>query len=149
MPSRADTFKDLGFRYGPRLHRALMGLTGGRFAGSFGGMPVVTLTTIGRKSGLKRTTMLTPPIIDDSRVVLVASKGGDHRNPEWFLNLEANPEVEIAVRGRDPKPYRAREANAEEKAELWPEIVSIHKGYADYQKRTSRDIPVVICEQSS
>jgi deazaflavin-dependent oxidoreductase (nitroreductase family) len=148
MPSRTDTIKDLGFRYVPRLHRALMGLTGGRFVGSFGGMPVIVLTTTGRKSGLQRATVLTPPIIEDSRVVLVASKGGDDRNPEWFLNLQAHPDVEIAVKGQDPKAYRARVATAEEKAELWPQIVSAYKGYAGYQKRTSRDIPVVICEPS-
>jgi deazaflavin-dependent oxidoreductase (nitroreductase family) len=146
MPSRTDAIKDLGFRYVPRLHRALMDLTGGRFVGSFSGMPVVVLTTIGRKSGQKRSTMLTPPLLDESRVVLVASKGGDDRNPEWLLNLEANPDVEIALKGRDPKPYRARVATAEEKASLWPQIVSAYKGYAGYQKRTSRDIPVVICE---
>jgi deazaflavin-dependent oxidoreductase (nitroreductase family) len=146
MPSRTDAIKDLGFRYVPRLHRVLMGLTGGKYVGSFQGMPVVVLTTIGRKSGQKRSTMLTPPIIDDSQVVLVASKGGDDRNPEWFLNLQANPDVEIAVKGQDPKAYRARVATTEEKAELWPQIVSVYQGYAGYQKRTSRDIPVVICE---
>jgi deazaflavin-dependent oxidoreductase (nitroreductase family) len=146
MPSRSDQIKDLGFRYVPRLHRALMGLTGGWFVGSFSGMPVVVLTTTGRKSGLKRSTTLTPPIVDDSQVVLVASKGGDNRNPEWFLNLQSNPDVEIAVKGQDPKAYRARVATAEEKAELWPQIVSVYKGYAGYQKRTSRDIPLVICE---
>jgi len=149
MPSRTDAIKDLGFKYVPKLHRALMGLPGGHFVSSFSGMPVVELTTVGRKSGLKRTTLLTPPIIDDTRVVLVASKGGDDRNPEWFLNLQANPDVEIAVKGRDPKPYRARVATAEEKADLWPQIVSSYKGYAGYQKRTSRDIPLVICEPAA
>ena len=148
MPSRRDAIADIGFRYVPKLHRGLMKLTGGRFVGSFFGMPVVNLTTTGRKSGLKRTTVLTAPVVEDTRVVVVASKGGDDRNPEWFLNLQANPDVELAIKGRDPRPYRARVASADEKAELWSQIVSVYKGYAGYQKRTSRDIPVVILEPS-
>lgn len=77
--------------------------------------------------------------------MLVASKGGDDRNPEWHKNLVADPDVELTVLGAT-LPYRARTATPEEKAELWPQITAKYKGYANYQKRTSRDIPVVICE---
>ena len=75
----------------------------------------------------------------------MASKGGDDRNPEWYLNLTANPGVDVTLNGTTT-PMRARTASAEEKAELWPTIVAAYKGYAGYQKRTDRDIPVVICE---
>ena len=63
----------------------------------------------------------------------------------WLLNLQANPDVELTVAGQD-RALRARVASPEEKAELWPQIVAAYKGYAGYQSRTSRDIPVVICE---
>jgi deazaflavin-dependent oxidoreductase (nitroreductase family) len=143
--STADQIKDFGFRLVPRLHRALLAATGGRILSSFSGMPVVRVHTTGRKSGLRRTTTLTAPIFETDRVLLVASKGGDDRNPEWFLNLSADPDIEVTVAGQT-RLMRARVASTAEKAELWPAIVSKYKGYAGYQKRTPRDIPVVICE---
>jgi deazaflavin-dependent oxidoreductase (nitroreductase family) len=105
----------------------------------------VELHTTGRRSGQRRSTMLTAPIHTDSEVVLVASKGGDDRHPEWYLNLVANPDVELTIAGVTT-PWRARTATAEQKAALWPRIVTAYKGYAGYQRRTSRDIPVVVCE---
>ena len=89
--------------------------------------------------------MLTAPVHDDQRVVLVASKGGDDRDPQWYRNLRANPDVEITIDG-ETKKMQARTASVEEKAALWPDIVATYKGYASYQKRANRDIPVVICE---
>jgi deazaflavin-dependent oxidoreductase (nitroreductase family) len=117
----------------------------GRLLNRFFGMPVVRLTTTGRKSGKQRATMLTTPVHDGDRVVLVASYGGDDRHPAWFLNLRANPDVQIIMLGRR-RAMRARVATAEEKAELWPRIVAAYKGYGGYQQRTDRDIPVVILE---
>ncbi len=140
-----DDLKDLGFKYGPMFHRAVIRISGGRLFNSLGGMPILELHTIGRKTGEPRVTTLSSPIISADRVVLVASKGGDDRNPAWLLNLEANPEVEVVVAGQK-RLMRARVASAEEKAELWPQIVAAYKGYEGYQKRTGRDIPVVICE---
>ena len=94
--------------------------------------------------------MLTAPILEAGRVVLVASKGGDDRDPEWFRNLVANPEVEIKIISTgETRKLRARVASPEEKAELWPKIVAAYKGYAGYQNRTQRDIPVVICEAAA
>lgn len=145
--TRQDDLKDLGFKYVPMLHRALITISGGRVMNSFGGMPVVELQTTGRKTGKARVTTLTAPIASDERVVVVASKGGDDRNPTWFLNLQANPDVEVTVAGTR-RAMRARVASAEEKAELWPQIVAAYQGYANYQKRTQRDIPVVVCEPS-
>jgi deazaflavin-dependent oxidoreductase (nitroreductase family) len=108
-------------------------------------MPAVELTTTGRKSGEPRTTMLTSPVHDDGRVVLIASKGGDDRDPQWYLNLTANPDVEVAMNGQT-RSMRARTASPEEKTALWPDIVAAYKGYDGYQKKSARDIPVVICE---
>ena len=127
------------------VHRTVLKLSGGRIGSSFGAMPTVELHTTGRKSGQRRSTMLTAPVHDDGRYVLVASKGGDDRHPEWYLNLVAEPDVELTVGGTTMR-MTARTATAEEKAELWPQIVSAFKGYAGYQRRSARDIPVVICE---
>ena len=110
-------------------------------------MQPVELTTIGRKTGLRRATLLTSPIYAEDRVVLVASKGGYSDDPIWYKNLAANPEVEITV-GEGTRKMRARTASPDEKATLWPELVKVYKGYAGYQRNTTRDIPVVICEPS-
>lgn len=127
------------------IHRAALVLTGGRVGWKLGSMTAVQLHTIGRSSGQRRSTMLSAPISDRNRFVLVASKGGDDRQPQWYLNLVANPDVELTVRDKTFR-MRARTATPAEKAELWPRIVSINPGYASYQQKTSRDIPVVICE---
>jgi deazaflavin-dependent oxidoreductase (nitroreductase family) len=89
--------------------------------------------------------MLTAPIIDGDRVVLVASKGGDDRDPDWYRNLMAHPEAELTAAGQH-RLVRARRASPDEKAELWPRVVAAYRGYAGYQRRTERDIPLVICE---
>ena len=89
--------------------------------------------------------MLASPVHDENRVILVASKGGDERNPQWYLNLSANPDVELTMNGETRK-MRARTASPEEKAALWPDILAAYKHYAGYQERSGRDIPVVICE---
>jgi deazaflavin-dependent oxidoreductase (nitroreductase family) len=129
-------------------HRTLLKLTGGRFPRSVLGMKPVELHTIGRTSGQRRSTMLSSPLYDENRVVVVASKGGHEEHPQWYRNLAANPDVEITVDGAT-RPMRARTASPEEKAELWPQIVAVYKGYAGYQRNTTRDIPVVICEPRS
>lgn len=126
-------------------HRAVLALSRGRLGWTIGPMPAVELHTIGRVSGNRRSTMLTSPVHGDARWVLVASKGGDDRDPEWYRNLVANPDVELTVRGRTFAAH-ARTATSAEKAELWPQIVAVNPGYAGYQRKTKRDIPVVICE---
>jgi deazaflavin-dependent oxidoreductase (nitroreductase family) len=140
-----STAKDLLFRIGTWLHRAVLRVTGGRLLGRAGGMPVVLLTTKGRRSGRRRTTVLTSPVQEGDRVALVASYGGDDRHPAWFLNLRADPEVELTLHG-STRPMRARVASAEEKAALWPRVVDRYPGYGRYQERTGRDIPVVLLE---
>src|SRR5680860_236404 len=126
-------------------HRALLKLSGGRFLRAIGPMPAVELHTIGRTSGKRRSAMLTAPVHGDGRYVLVASKGGGDRDPQWYVNLVANPDVELTVDG-DTLLMRARTATPSEKAELWPAITAAYRGYAGYQRKSPREIPVVICE---
>jgi deazaflavin-dependent oxidoreductase (nitroreductase family) len=145
MAGQRNKVVDVGFKVMNGVHRGIFAATGGRFPRTLLGMPAVELRTIGRKSGQTRTTMLTSPIHDDTRVVLVASKGGDDRDPQWYRNLSANPDVELLIDGTTRK-MRARTASPEEKAALWPDIVTAYKYYDSYQKRADRDIPVVICE---
>jgi deazaflavin-dependent oxidoreductase (nitroreductase family) len=136
---------DIGFKAVTQVHRTIVHVTSGRVLGSFAGMPVVELHTVGRRSGLPRSTMLTAPVIDGDRIMLVASKGGDDRDPDWYRNLVADPDIELTIGGRR-RPMRARRASPEEKAELWPRVVAAYGGYGGYQGRTERDIPLVICE---
>jgi deazaflavin-dependent oxidoreductase (nitroreductase family) len=145
MAEQRNRVVDVGFKVMNGVHRGIFVATGGRFPRTLLGMAAVELRTIGRKSGQSRTTMLTSPIHDDTRVVLVASKGGDHRDPQWYRNLSANPDVELVIDGRT-RTMRARTASPEEKTALWPDIVAAYKYYDSYQKRADRDIPVVICE---
>src|SRR3954462_2627675 len=134
-----EGIKDVFARGANVLHRAVLKGSGGRIGSKGFGMPVVILTTTGRKSGKRRSTMLTSPVHDDNRVVLVASYGGDDRNPSGFLNLPDNPGVE-PTRNGTTRAMKAHVASAEEKAELWPEVVAKYKGYAQYQTRTDREI---------
>ncbi len=140
-----DALTDLIMKAGNIGHRTLLTVSGGRLGNRIGPMPVLQLHTTGRTSGKRRTTMLTAPVHDGDTVVLVASKGGDDRDPDWYRNLLAHPEVEVTMDGQT-RPMRARTATAEEKQELWPGIVRAYRGYEGYQKRTDREIPVVICE---
>lgn len=135
--------KDVLFQGINAFHRSLLRATGGRVGRSLAGMPVVILETTGRKSGEARRTMLTAPVVDGDDVVLVASYGGDSRHPAWYLNLTAQPDVVLEMGGQR-REMRARTVSAEEKAALWPRIVKSYRGYAGYQKRTDRDIPVVL-----
>lgn len=140
-----ETLTDVGMKGMNLAHRGLLTVSGGRLGSKLGPMPVVQLHTTGRTSGKRRTTMLTAPIVEDDRYVLVASKGGDDRDPDWYRNLVANPDIELTVDG-ETSTYTARVATDDEKAEMWPRIVQAYKGYAGYQERTDRDIPVVVCE---
>jgi deazaflavin-dependent oxidoreductase (nitroreductase family) len=135
------TRKDAFYKVGTGIHRAIFNVSKGRIFGRAFGMPL----TIGRRSGKARATMLSVPIIDGDRLVLVASFGGDDRHPAWYLNLRSNPEVRVTIAG-STRTMVARIATEEERAELWPQIISVFEGYARYQKRTERPIPVVILE---
>jgi len=121
----------------------LFRVSGGRLGGRMpGGQPVLLLTTIGRKSGQPHTAPLLY-LKEGDVYVVVASKGGMSHHPLWFKNLEANPRVEVEV-GSSKLVMNARQATANEKAAVWPKLVAMYPSYADYQKRTTRDIPVVL-----
>ena len=118
-------------------------LSGGRIWGKWlQGGPILLLTTVGRRSGRAHTTPLLY-LREGDDIVIVASKGGMPRHPDWFLNLEADANVEVEI-GADRTLMKARRASVEEKKTLWPRLVAMYSDYADYQARTTRDIPVVI-----
>jgi deazaflavin-dependent oxidoreductase (nitroreductase family) len=105
-------------------------------------LPVLVLTTTGRRSGKPRTVPLTY-FEDDDDLVLVASYGGRPNDPDWFLNIQAEPEVEVTI-GGERRRMNARRAMPEERARLWPLIVAGYRGYAAYQAKTTREIPLVL-----
>jgi deazaflavin-dependent oxidoreductase (nitroreductase family) len=128
------------------MHRAALKVSGGRLGWEAAKMPVVQLTTIGRKSGEPRTVMLTSPVQQGDTIVIVASKGGADHHPAWFLNLRDNPNVEVASKGEPMHKMTARVATAEERSDLWPVIIAKYKGYAGYQTKTEREIPLVMLD---
>ncbi|ORM14307.1 nitroreductase family deazaflavin-dependent oxidoreductase [Prescottella equi] len=130
-----------------KLYRATGGRLGGkwRVGSAFPwGIPVCLLTTTGRKSGQPRVSPLLF-LEDGDRVILVASQGGLPKNPMWYLNIRANPEVTIQIKSRI-RTMRARVATDQGRAELWPRLVDMYADFDNYQSWTDRQIPVVICE---
>jgi deazaflavin-dependent oxidoreductase (nitroreductase family) len=140
VPSR------LTFRVMNRAHRVVLRATGGRLGWFVPGyrMPVVELTTIGRKSGRARTTLLTSPYQDESTIVVIASAGGNDRHPAWYLNIVRNPNVAVTLGGKPARQMTAEVAGPEERTRLWPIVTRDHPNYAAYQRRTKREIPVVL-----
>lgn len=126
------------------IHRAFLRVSGGRIGYEVSGMPVLELVTTGRRSGASRALMLTSPMRDGEAYVVVASRGGDDQHPAWFLNLRDDPHVQVAVAGGPRLPMVANIATAEERARMWPQIAASHQNYANYQKRTQREIPLVL-----
>ena len=132
-------------KFASRLNVWLYEKTDGRLGGKFvvGGAPVCLVTMTGRKSGKRLTTPLIHiPHGDD--VLLVASQGGLDSHPLWYKNLVANPAVEINAFG-NVRAMLARQATPAEKLALWPTIRAVHPDFDEYQARTDRDIPVMIC----
>src|SRR5689334_13978968 len=112
------------------VHRALLKLSFGKAGYTISGMPVLELTTIGRKSGEPRSIVPTSALQEGDTIMVIASRGGDPTHPAWYHNLVANPDVQVAWRDEPAKPMRARIANAEERARLWPIITKRHRNYA-------------------
>ena len=140
--------KDAVFKAVTRFHRLVFDLSKGKLTGKAMSMPVLKLTTTGRKSGEPRSTMLTTPLVEGDNLILVASYGGDDRDPMWFSNIVANPEVEVVMNGSNKK-MRARVAEGDERTRLWEALTADHANYAGYQRKTSRQIPVVVLEPRS
>lgn len=123
-------------------YRASGGLIGHRIPGF--AAPMLLLEHVGAKSGARRTSPLLY-IPDGDDVAIIASKGGYPKHPAWFHNLRANPET-IARIGRERRPVRARVAAGAERERLWNRALELYPTYADYQRRTPREIPVVVLE---
>jgi deazaflavin-dependent oxidoreductase (nitroreductase family) len=123
------------------IYRATNGLIGHRFPA---GPPMLLLDHVGAKSAIKRTTPLV--YIDDGRdVVIVASKGGYPKHPAWYHNLIANPDTTVQI-GSERRPVHARVATRPERERLWPKAIEAYAGYAGYQARAEREIPLVILQ---
>jgi deazaflavin-dependent oxidoreductase (nitroreductase family) len=125
-----------------RVHRAVVRVGGGRVLGRVAGMPVLLLTTRGRRTGKQRTVPLTY-LRDGGDLVIVGSFGGSDRAPAWWLNLEHDRRAAVQLDG-STIAVSARTADASERARLWPIVISAHPGYARYQSRTRRRIPIVL-----
>jgi len=128
-----------------RVNTWIYRLSGGRLGARWMyGAPVLLLTTIGRKSHQPRTTPLLY-LEDGQRVLLVGSQGGMSKDPLWVANIDANADVEIEI-GSDRRKMRGRRGSKEEKARYWPALTRMYPDFADYQARTTRDIPVIVLE---
>ncbi len=137
---------DVGFKAMNAIHRIVLKVSGGRAGWTAMDMPVLELTTTGRKSGQPRSVMLTSPLQEGAVLVVVASRGGDDNAPAWFLNLRENPGVEVSLQGGRRQHMHARVASPAERSRLWPLVTADHKNYADYQTKTTREIPLVLLE---
>jgi deazaflavin-dependent oxidoreductase (nitroreductase family) len=125
------------------LNTRLYRLTNGRIGGTYlHGVPVLLLTVVGRKSG-KRITVPLTYLQDGERSIVAASRSGMEQHPLWYLNLVANPDVEVQ-RGSEIRPMRAHTADDEERAHYWPKLVAVNPDYGKYQAITTRKVPVVI-----
>lgn len=116
----------------------------GKFGGTFQKAPVALLTTTGRKSGEPRVSPLLY-LREEDRVILVASKGGSDKHPQWYLNLKANPKVSVQIKD-EVLQLQARDATEAERAEYWPKLNAMYPAFDDYRSWTDRVIPVVICD---
>ncbi len=130
------------------IHRTMMTVSGGKLGWTAGKMPVLELTTTGRKSGAARSTMLTAPWQDGDRMAIIASAGGNDGHPAWFLNLRENPSVTVRTADGTSKMV-ARITTGDERASIWDTVTAKYKNYADYQTKTEREIPVVVLEPAS
>jgi deazaflavin-dependent oxidoreductase (nitroreductase family) len=128
------------------LHEGVFRATKGRTLNTLMGMPVLLVTTTGRKTHEPRSVMLTTPLIDDDRIVLVASNGGSDQHPAWYHNVCADPQVTVLHDGAEHRLH-AHVADEAEHDELWPLVKDRYPGYAWYQDKTDRRLPLVIVER--
>jgi deazaflavin-dependent oxidoreductase (nitroreductase family) len=148
IPVKYEKLVRLGAKMFSRLNVVVYKLSGGRLMNKGpADKPICIVTMTGRKTGKKREVPLMH-VPSGDRKILVASLGGISKNPVWYYNLKANPEVTITVDGVT-RAYRTREVSPDEKASLWPTIVEAYPPYDEYQARTDRDIPVFVCDPVS
>ncbi len=146
MPGKVNPIRNrreaLGIKALSWLHRIVYSLTGGRLLGVVAGAPVLLLTTTGHRTGKQRTKPLLY-LMEDGAYVVVASYGGRLSNPAWYRNLQSHPAALIQVNNRRLR-VKAEIVPVKTRAGLWPKLTAMYPGYADYQARTLREIPVVI-----
>lgn len=131
-------------KYFTRAHVWVYRRTNGRLGARLLRYPAALITTTGRRSGLPRTAA-TLYLRDGDRVVLPASFGGRDQYPAWYLNIRAQSEVEVQVRG-DRLRMRARDATDDERARYWPALTELYPPYRNYREAADRPIPLVVCE---
>ena len=132
----------LAWKLGSGVHAGVYRATGGKLFGRMGKSPILLLNTVGRKTGRKRTSPLLY-VMDGEDFVIIASKGGAAAHPAWYLNLRANPEATVEIGDREVQ-VEAEVADPEEKARLWQKMVEMYPAYDDYQRKTGREIPLLI-----
>ena len=125
------------------IHRSLIRMSFGRIGWMAAKMPVLELTTVGRKSGRPRSVMLTSPHQEGDSFLIVASKGGSDTPPDWFLNLEKDPNVAVRFQGAPSSAMLAEIVSGHVRDQLWSTIIEDFSNYGDYQTKTSRVIPLV------
>lgn len=134
--------RDRTAKYLSAFHAAVFRLSRGHVGKRLVDNDMLLLTTTGRRSGRLHTVPLLF-LRDGTWLVVIASWGGRPSNPDWYENLLAQPEATVQLPGGKPYRVRARTATAEERAAWWPRVVAAYEGYAVYQSRTDREIPVV------
>jgi deazaflavin-dependent oxidoreductase (nitroreductase family) len=116
---------------------------GGRVSGSLAGTPMILIHHIGAKSGIERVTPLACNPQDDGRIVIVASNGGSPTHPSWCYNLKANPRIEVEV-GTETFTVLAEEPDGTARAGLWPKLIAASPSIAEFQAKTTRQIPLFV-----
>ena len=137
---------NLALKLGTIVHSGIYRATGGKLLGRMGQSPILLLNSVGRKSGKKRATPLLY-VVDGEGFVIIASKGGTPSHPAWYLNLKANPDATVEVGDRKVR-VRAEEEGGEEKERLWQKMAEMYPTYDDYQKKTKREIPLLVLHPS-
>ena len=116
---------------------------GGKLGGPFEGAPMLLLHSTGAKSGAERVNPMMYREVGDGTIAVFASKGGSPTNPDWYHNLVAHPRASVEI-GDSTRPVEARVAGDAERAPIWKAQKSDYPGFAEYERKTSREIPVVI-----
>jgi deazaflavin-dependent oxidoreductase (nitroreductase family) len=143
-PNLNSPFADSFIKWMSRANTWMYKVTAGRLGGSVQKAPVALLTTMGRKTGQPRVAPLLY-IRDGDKVIVPASRGGSDKHPMWYLNLKANPKVQVQIK-KEILHLTARDANEQERQRYWQRLAEVYPTINDYQSWTDRMIPLVVCE---